>query len=197
MAPGMDRPAAFFSAFADRPRPAAADLVEAVHGHPERERARDLLAAREPAELTAAELRETVAGNLSLLRPGAFLYFLPAILTAVLADYPALTVIASELLGELTPPTLGDVEAGYDRLLQNSRASGAGLSDETVAVLRSQALQWFNSGDPTRRFAERFSGISATEARAIFAFLCRFRDLYGADFPDGAVDKAISYWARQ
>lgn len=197
MAPDMDQSAAFFSAFVDRPRPAAGDLVEAAHGHPERERARDLLAARQPAEFTAAELRDTLSGNLALLKPGAFLYFLPAILSAILADYPALTVIASELLGELTPRTLADVEAGYDRLLQNSRASGVGLSDETVAALRSRALQLFDSGVPTRRFAERFNGISGMEARAILAFLCRFRDLYGADFPDGAVDKAIAYWARQ
>jgi hypothetical protein len=196
MAPDMDQPAEFFSSFASRPRPAAGDLLEDADGHPERERARDLLAARQPAELTAAELRDIVCGNLALLKPGAFLYFLPAILTAILADYPALTVIASELLGELTPPTIGEVEAAYDRLLQNSRASGVGLSDETIAALRSRALELFDSGVPTRRFAERFNGISGMEARAILAFLCRFRDLYGADFPDGAVDKAIAYWAR-
>ena len=197
MAPDMSQAAELFSAFAGRPRPAAGDILEAAHGHPEREQARDLLVARKPSELTAAELRDTVAENLSLLKPGAFLYFLPAILAAILADYPELTIIASELLGELTPPALGDVEASYDRLLQNSRASGVGLPDETVALLRSRALELFDSGIPTRRFAERFKGISEKEAGAILAFLCRFRDLYGADFPDGAVDKAIAYWAHR
>jgi hypothetical protein len=192
----MDQTDGLFSAFAGRNRPAASDVLEAVEGHPERQRARDLLAGRRPAELTAAELQNTVAGNLALLKPGAFLYFLPAILTAVLTDYQALTVIASELLGELTPPSRRDVEADYDRLLRNSRASGVGLSDEAIKVLRSRAIQRIDSGAPTRRFTERFEGISEQEAGAILAFLCRLRDLYGADFPDGAVDKAIAYWTH-
>jgi hypothetical protein len=63
--------------------------------------------------------------------------------------------------------------------------------------VRSRAIQRIDSGAPTQRFAEWFDGISRLEAIAILSFLCRLRDLYGADFPDGALDTSIAYWTRQ
>ncbi|HTY31291.1 hypothetical protein [Mycobacterium sp.] len=193
----MDRPDVFFSAFARRPRPAAADLLDAVNGHPERERARDVLSARQSSELSVAELRDIVGGNLGLLKPEAFLYFLPAFLAAITADYPALTVLTSELLGQLTPPARDNVAARFERLRRNNRASGAGLPEETVEILRSQALQLIDSGILARRFAARFDGIAPEEAHAILAFLHHLRERYGEDFPSGALDAAITYWEGQ
>jgi hypothetical protein len=187
----MDRPDVFFfSAFASRPRPSTADLLESVDGHPERERARDLLAARRPADLSVEELRDILGGNLFLLKPAAFLHFLPAILTAIIADYPALTVITSELLGLLTPPTRDDMADRHDQVRGRS-----GLPDETAETLRSLTSQLIDSGILAERFAARFDGVSQEEGRAIMKFLCLLRDQYGADFPDGAIDKAIAHWA--
>jgi hypothetical protein len=181
----MDQPNAFFSAFASRPRPSDADLLEAVNGYPEREQARDLLSTRQPAELTVEELRSIVGGNLFLLKPSAFLYFLPAILTAITVDYPALTVITSELLDLLAPPAQGD-----------SHRSGVGLADETAGLSRSLKPQLLDSGILAERFTARVDGVSREEARAILLFLEQLRDRYGEDFPDGAIDKAIAYWER-
>jgi hypothetical protein len=190
----MSQPDGFFSAFASRPRPAAADLLDSVNGHPERERARDLLSARQPSELSVEELRDTVGGNLGLLKPDAFLYFLPTFLTAVTADYPALTLITSELLDQLVPPARDDVLARYERLRRSGRVIGVGLPAETVEMLRLQALQLVDSGVLARRFAARFDAIASEEARAILAFLHRLRERYGEDFPDGVLDAAIAYW---
>lgn len=189
----MERPDVFFSAFSSRPRPAPTALLDAVNGHPERERARDLLSARRPSELSVAELRDIVGGNLGLLTPDAFLYFLPAFLAAITADYPALTVITSELLSQLTPPVRDEVAARYERLRRNN-PSGVGLPEETFEILRSQARQLIDSGILARRFAARFDGIGSQEARAIIAFLHRLRERYGEDFPGGALDAAIAYW---
>jgi hypothetical protein len=190
----MKEPDTFFLAFAGRPRPASAGLLDAVNGHPERERARDLLSKRRPSELSVHDLRDVVGGNLGLLTPEAFLYFLPAFLAAIDADYPALTVIAYELVDQLAPPARGDVVEDYERLRRNVREGGADLPEAMVEMLRSQALQLVDSGMAQQRFAARFGGIAPEEARAILTFLRRLRDRYGADFPGGAVEKAFAYW---
>jgi hypothetical protein len=190
----MSRPEMFFSAFASRPRPATIDLLDSVNGHPEREQARDLLSARQPSELSVEELRDTVGGNLGLLKPDAFLYFLPAFLAAITADYPALTLITSELLGQLVPPTRDEVLARYERMRLSSRVSGVGPPVEMVEMLRLQALQLVDSGILARRFAARFDAITPEEARAILVFLLRLRERYDDDFPGGILDTAIAYW---
>ncbi|CAN91725.1 MULTISPECIES: hypothetical protein [Sorangium] len=185
----------FFDAFALRVQPSADRLMRPTDGRHESDRLRELLATRRSTELTDYELRTVVEGNLWLLTSEAFLYFLPAFLSASLERYDAVSVFASELLGALTEPSRGDVVEALDRLARPP--SALGLPVDMVESLREQQLEWFDSGDPAAIFHERFDGVTRAEGAAILAFLVAFQQAHGADFPFDEIKTAIDrYWAR-
>jgi hypothetical protein len=183
----------FFDAFASRARPATQILRPAVsHGG---DRLRDFLAARTPEELSAADLRTVVEGNLWMLSPEAFRYFLPAFLQTSLDSYASVSVFVSELVGALTEPSRNDVVEALDRATRIP--PGFGLSDDTASLLRKQQLEWFDSGTPSAIFHERVDSLTPAEGAAILAFFLALRDTHGADFPFGELDVAIErYWSR-
>src|ERR1700733_5599020 len=88
----------FFCAFASRPRPSADGIVKATVSRHESDGVRKALAAREPAQLAEYELRTVIGGNLGMLTPEAFLYFLPGFLRVSLESYSAVNLFAFELL---------------------------------------------------------------------------------------------------
>ncbi|TVR82562.1 MAG: hypothetical protein EA405_06300 [Rhodospirillales bacterium] len=182
----------FFDAFASRPRPSGDEILRPSVRH-DGDRLRELLATRTSTQLSPYELRSEVEGNLWMLSPKAFRYFLPAFLSAALECYDTISVFASELVTALTKPDRADVEAALDRL------SGASprlrLPEETTRQLREQQLDWFDSGTPSAIFHERVEDLSQDEGRAILAFFDAFRERHGADFPFGELDAAIDrYW---
>jgi len=182
----------FFNAFASRPRPSASQIIRGGVRSDEAGEVRQHLARRTRTELTDDELRSVVEGNLWMLSPDAFLYFLPALLRSSLESYASVSVLASELIGALTEPTRADVENGVART-----SSGLGLPEDMTELLRKQQLEWFDSGTPSAVFHERFDGITHEEGAAILAFLVTFREAHGADFPFGELETAIErYWAR-
>ncbi len=118
----------FFDAFGARLRPSADPIVRSSVSPNESKRVRETLATTQSTELKDHELRTLVEGNLWMLTPEAFLYFLPAFLQASLQSYAALSVFASELLGALTEPSGGDVAEAFDRLTRPP--AGLGLPVE-------------------------------------------------------------------
>lgn len=184
-----------FNAFAPRPRPPATRIVRPIVSDYESKNLRDLLSTKTPAELTDFELRTVVEGNLWMLTPEAFLYFLPGFLHASLVSYETISVFASEIIGVLTKPSRADIVDGLDRIAQAH--SELGFSEDMVELLRKQQLEWFDSGTPTANFQERFNNLTGAEGAAIFAFLVAFRNAYGADFPLGDLEMAIDrYWVH-
>ena len=191
----MSLRALLFDAFASRPRPLAGQIVRAGVSPDESQRLRELLAAKTSTELPAADLRMVVESNLWMLTPEAFLYFLPAFLHASLESYAAVSVFASELIGELTEPSRADVVEALDRL--DEASSELSLPADLTALLRKQQLEWFDAGSPTAIFHERFDNVSQSEGAAILAFLNAFREAHGADFPFNELEMAIKrYWGR-
>jgi hypothetical protein len=185
----------FFAAFTARPQPSADRIVRPTVSLHESERLREALATRQPTELTDHELRTVVEGNLWMLTPQAFLYFLPAFLRAALESYAAVSVFASELLGALTEPSRADVVEALDRLARPP--PGLDLPAEMVEALRKQQLEWSDSGTPAALFHERFEGLTHAEGAAILAFLVAFQQAHGADFPFDEIKTAIDRrWAR-
>ena len=186
----------FYAAFASREAPPASGMIEHAAADPDRLRTAALLAERSPAMLSRDELRDLVGDQLGALTPAALLHFLPRFLVAALDDYPALTVFASHLIDQLVPVTRADIEATYDQLAQARERVGVGLPDETLAILRAQALEALDEeqpGEPTR-LARRFASVTSDEARAIAAFLRIFAERHGADFPGDELGRARTYW---
>jgi hypothetical protein len=92
----MNLKAVFFNAFASRPRPPATQIIRAVVSHYEGDHLRELLAAKTSTELSVYEIRTEVEGNLWMLAPEAFRYFLPAFLQASLESYASVSLFVSE-----------------------------------------------------------------------------------------------------
>lgn len=184
----------FFDTFASRRRPLATQILRpaVTHGG---DRLRRLLAAKTCMELSAEELRTEVEGNLWMLAPEAFRYFLPAFLHASLESYASLSVFASELVGALTEPSRTDVVEALDRSARIP--PGLGLPDDTAELLRKQQLEWFDSGTPLAIFHERVDDLTAAEGAAILAFFVAFEEAHGVDFPFGELATAVDrHWAR-
>lgn len=187
--------ARLFDAFASRPRPTAERIVRPQAGA-EGARVRDPLARRAVSEVSVPDVTTVFEGNLWMLTRDAFLYYLPALMHLSLTRYDSVSVFASELVGALTEPSRDDVVASLDRFEQ--LATDPATRNPAVAdLLRSQQLEWFDSGTPTALFHERFDDLHAAEAGAVLAFLEAFRAEHGASFPFGELDAAIGrYWAR-
>ena len=184
-----------FDAFASRPRPAATRILRQGVGPHEGTDLRELLAAKTPPEITNYESRTVIEGNLWMLTPEAFLYFLPAFLHASLGSYASVSVFASELIGALTKPSRADIVDAFD---ENARPpSEFGLPNDMTGLLRSQQLEWFDSGTPTAIFHERFDNLTRTEGAAVLAFFDAFREAHGANFPFHELETAVDrHWAR-
>jgi hypothetical protein len=182
----------FFAAFASCPRPTATQVLRPAVSH-DNDRLRQYLATKTATELSASEIRTEVEGNLSLLSPEAFRYFLPAFMHASLEAYDSVSVFAAELIGALTEPARTDIVEAFDRAAQTP--PGLGLMD--AAELRRKQLEWFDAGIPTAIFHERFDNLTPAEGAAILAFLVAFQAAHGADFPFGELEVAIDRtWGR-
>src|SRR5262245_32316470 len=155
----------FFDAFALRPRPDPDQIIRPLVSDPEAGKMQELLAAKTSTELTDYELRTVIAGNLGMLTPEAFLYFLPAFLHAALESYSSVSIFASELIGELTEISRSDIEDSLDKL--GRIPPPFGLSQDMTELLRKQQLEWFDSGSPTAIFHERFDNLTSREGAAI------------------------------
>lgn len=182
-----------FDAFATRPRPTAEQIVR-----PEvtddflamgRQRVRDVLAGRMVGDVSIEDANKVFEGNLWMLSPDAFLYYLPALMWICLASYDSVSVLASELVGALTLPSRDDVLASLDRLMELPPPA---LRDRVfVDAIRRQQLEWFDSGAPTNTFHERFDEVTRAEGSAVLAFLEAFRDRFAEAFRFGELDAAI------
>jgi hypothetical protein len=191
----MNLKALFFNAFASRPRPPASHILRPDVRHHEGDHLCELLASKASTELTDYELRTVVEGNLWMLTPEAFLYFLPAFLHASLKSYASVSVFASELIGALTEPSRTDVVDAFDLVAKFQ--SELCLPADMTELLRKQQLEWFDSGTPTAIFHERFNSLTHVEGAAILAFFVAFQEAHGADFPFGELEKAVDrYWAH-
>jgi hypothetical protein len=191
----MNFKAVFFNAFAARSQPQVDQILRPNVSNHEANRLRALLASKTSTELTDYELRTVVEGNLWMLAPEAFLYFLPAFMHAALSSYSSVSVFASELIGALTKPSRTDVEDALDQVAH--LPSEIGLPDDMVELLRKQQLEWFASGAPEAIFQERFDNLTQAEGAAILTFLVAFQEAHGADFPFNELETTIDrYWAR-
>lgn len=182
------------TAFTARPRPAGDRLIEPTVG-PEGDATRARLAATAAEPLSPEVIRAELEGQLWMMTPEAFRYFLPAFMAAGIEHYPALVAFVAELVGALTEPSREDVVASLDRLAQIP--VDLGLPPTTLGLLREQQLAWFDSGAPRAQFAARVADLTAAEGAAIHAFLAAIRDAHGADFPFGEPQLAIDrHWGR-
>ena len=183
----------FSEAFASRSRPAATEILRPPVT-PDGDRLRDLLATAS-SSLAPEDVRTIVEGNLWRLTPRAFLYFLPTFLDAALASYGSLSVFASELVGALTKPSRADVVEAIDRLEQGP--PGLALPAKMTDALRTQQLEWVDSGAPEAIFHERFDALTAAEGAAILTFFEALQRAHGADFPFDEIETAIDrHWGR-
>jgi hypothetical protein len=170
----------FFQAFAARFRPPDNYLLEHNVGA-DGDLLRSLLAVTEPNNLAAGQVRTTVEGNLWMLTPETFRYFLPAFLSLTVEHYDSLRNLVFELIGALTEPTRDDVLQALDRAAQIP--VNMGFTAETLRHLRQQQLDWFDSGKPLATYRERVTGLSGRESAAIADFLVAIRDAHAEDFP--------------
>jgi len=192
--PNMISKEFFLDAFASRPRPLATGILRPAVNR-DGDRLREFLAKKTSPELTAPEIGAEVEGNLWMLTPEAFRYFLPAFLHAALASYASVSVFASELVGALTEPSRADVVAALDRV--NQIPPGLGLPKDMTELFRKQQLEWFDSGIPAAIFHERVDGLTAAEGAAILAFFGAFKETHGLNFPFRELEIAVErYWAR-
>lgn len=184
----------FFDAFASRPRPLATQILRPAVNR-DGDRLREFLAKKTSPELTVHEIRAEVEGNLWMLTPEAFRYFLPAFLHTALASYASVSVFASELVAALTEPSRADIVESLDRL--NQIPPGLGLPKDMTELFRKQQLEWFDSGIPEAIFHERVDSLTAAEGAAILAFFGAFKETHGLNFPFRELEIAVDrYWAR-
>jgi len=170
----------FFPAFADHPRPSDACLLDTSVGAVG-DRLRSLLATTTPADLSADHVRAEVEGNLWMLAPETFQYFLPAFMSLAVERYDSFVNFVPELVSALTEPTRDDVLQALDRLALIP--GGIGLTPDVLFHLRQQQLEWYDSGKPLTTYRDRVVGLSAVERNAILDFLAAIRDTHGSDFP--------------
>lgn len=182
-----------FEAFASRPRPPEGELLRAAVGQ-EGDRLRKLLATVAPDALSRDQVQAEVNGNLWMLAPDAFRYFLPAFLTLAGQHYDSLGYFVAELIGALTEPTRDDVVQALDRAAQIPASMG--LSPDTLRQLRQQQLEWFDSGTPQVIYRERMTGLSDAERAAIVSFLATVRDTHADDFPFNEPQTAIDRMSK-
>jgi hypothetical protein len=187
--------ARWLAAFAHRSRPDYRQLVEPTVGR-EGDNLQAWLDTAVPATLTAEALREQVEGNLWMLTPEAFRYFLPGFLVAGLAHYDRLGAFVAELVTALTVPLREDVVKALDRL-ERFPVDVVGMAPAPLGPLRQQQLDWFDSGHPVAQFQARIETLSAAESAVILQFLTLLRDRHADDFPFHELDMAIDRrWAR-
>jgi hypothetical protein len=183
----------FFPAFASRSRPGEDQLLGPTVGA-DGDRLRALLAATAPADLSPDDVRAEVDGNLWMLSPEAFRYFLPAFLNLAVERYKSVGNFVAELIGALTEPSRDDVVQALDRAAQIP--PGIGLTPDTLRQLQQQQLDWYDSGTPLATFHERVVDLSPAESNAILDFLTATRDAHGDDFPFHEPQVAIDrHWA--
>jgi len=189
-----DLRAYFFDAFASRPRPLDTQiLVSLPRVQYEHRKLGQFLARITPRKLTAEEMRYEIGGDLVMLTPEAFRYFLPAFLSASVNSYESVDFFVDVLIGTLTKPSRPDIVESYDYLAQRS----PGLPDDMLELLREQQLEYFDSGEQLAQFHERFDSLTVEEGKAVLAFLVALKEYYDKDFPFGELDKAIDrYWSR-
>ena len=178
----------FFPAFASRPRPSDAEMLGTDAGL-EGDRLRLVLAGTSLHDLTAETVGAEIEGNLRLLTPAAFRYFLPAFLHLGLTRYDSLLSFVSELVSALSEPVRNDVVKALDRA--EEIPAGMGLTPEVLQQLRRQQLEWFDSGAPLAAYRERMTGLTARERAAILDFFVEMRDAHGDDFPLDELQIAI------
>jgi hypothetical protein len=183
----------YFAAFASRPRPPDDRWLSPAAGA-EGAPLRALLAANDPAALSPDAIRTQVEGNLWMLTPEAFRYFLPAFLRAASEHYKSLSIFASELVGALTEPSRDDVVQALDQAAQIP--ADMGLPPSTMGLLRDQQLEWFDSGTPLATFRARVEGLTAVEGAAVLAFFDELQAAHGADFFDELLIAIDRHWAR-
>jgi hypothetical protein len=191
--PKMNPKVGFFDAFASCPKPLATQILRSAVSY-DGDYLRELLIMKTSAELSVHEIRTEIEGNLWMLAPEAFRYFLPAFLQTSLESYASVSVFASELLDALTEPSRTNVEEAIDQATRNM--SGLNLPNKMTEQLREQQLEWFDSGTPLNIFHERVNSLTPTEGNAILAFLTAFQESHGVDFPFGELNIAIDYWSR-
>jgi hypothetical protein len=183
-----------FGAFAARPRPAASQILR-PEARQEGDRLAEFLAAKTSDELSAADIRAEIEGNLWMLAPEAFRYFLPAFLHATLDSYHLLGDFAVELVEALTKPSRRDVIEALDRM--ELAPADLCFPRDMTTLLRTQQLEWFDSGAPTSVFHARFDDLTQAEGEVIVAFLVSLKAAHGADFPLAALEKAADrFWPR-
>jgi hypothetical protein len=185
----------FFNAFAFRPQPDSNQIIRKGISPDESQQLCQLLANKKVTELTNYELKTLVEGNLWMLTPKAFLYFLPAFLNNCLQYYSSISIFVSELIGALTQPSRTDVIDSFQYINENQNKFS--LPDNMLKILKKQQLELFDSGSPSMIFSERFSNLTENEGKAILKFFEVFQELYGADFPFDELETAIKrYWFR-
>ena len=184
----------FFEAFASRPRPSPTQMLRPTVGA-KCDRLRALLSTKTAEELSPADLRSEVEGNLWMLSAEAFRYFLPAFLHATLNAYSSVSVFASELIGALMAPSRESISGAIDRLSEVSPEIG--LPKDSAEVLRKQQLEWFDSGTPTATFRDHVEGLTTSEGATVLDFLQAFQRAHGQDFPFDELQIAIErHWSR-
>ncbi len=183
-----------FGAFGWRLRPAPSQTVRPnVLG--ESKYLAEFLAAKTSDGLSAANIGSEIQGNLGMLAPEAFLYFLPAFLHATINSYELLRDFAEELVETLTEPCRQDVIESFQRMERAPQELR--FPPDTIASLRKQQLEWFDSGAPTSVFQQRFDDLIQTEGGVNFAFLVWLKATHGADFPFAELERAADrFWSR-
>ncbi len=184
----------FFEPFRSRSHPSADQILRSTVAYGGTELKR-LLAECSSNSLSNPDIRTVIGGNLWMLTPEAYSYFLPAFMRASLKSYQSLSIFVSEFLGSLTKPTREDIEEGINRL--SSIPDKVGLSEETLEKLREQQMEWYESGTPGAIFHQRATGFTHTEGKAVLTFLETLRKTHGEDFPFDEIDEAIDrHWVQ-
>lgn len=183
-----------FGAFGSRLRPAPSQTVR-PDVHDDSKLLAEFLAAKTSDGLSAANIGSEIQGNLRMLAPEAFHYFLPAFLYATINSYALLRDFAAELVETLTEPRRQDVIESFQRMERAPQELR--FPQETIALLRKQQLEWFDSGAPTSVFHERFDDLTQAEGGVISAFLDWLKATHGADFPFAELESAADrFWSR-
>ena len=183
-----------FDPFAWRPHPSTGRILRR-EADQDGFRLLEFLSVRTSAELSSHDIRSEIAGNLWMLSPEAFRYFLPAFLYASLFSYSEVSIFVSELVEALTEPSRSDVEETFDKV--DRIPPGVGLSAEMTELLRRQQLQYFDSGTTVTTFHDRVDSLTPAEGAAVLDFFIHLRGLRGDSYPFGELQNAIDrHWAR-